>query len=1149
MNFLRNKAVALFVALVCVCSIAGMVLSQQSVAAATTATTTDYLNLRAGPGTSYAVLSTLPEGTEVAVLDDSDPYWAEVKTPSGEQGWCSKEYLNITETKDSELTAVATDTLNLREGAGTSYNVISTISKGETVTVLDNQNSDWAKVKTSSGKEGWCSKEYLQFPETADEPKAAVVRAASQTAKTTDYVNLREGAGTSYDVIFTIPKGSTVTVLDSTSNKNWVKVQTSSGTQGWCSREYLEISTDSDSGSGITATTTAALNLRKGAGTSYDVILTMPKGSTVTILDNSNKDWAKVKTSSGEQGWCSKEYLQYSSDSGSSSSSKQTAKTTDYLNLRKGAGTSYDVILTIPKGSTVTVLDSTSNKAWAKVRTSAGVEGWCSKEYLQFSENSSSGNSGSSLTAKTTDYLNLRKGAGLEYDVIMTLAKGTTVTVLDNSKKDWAKVQTSSGTQGWCSKEYLQIGASSTPTPTPAPTASPTGKARTTDYLNLRKGPGTSYGVILTMEKGITVTVLDNTSNKDWAKVRMSSGTEGWCSKEYLSFSDEEKPETTVTAKTTDYLNLRKGAGTSYDVILTIPKGSTVTVLDKTSNKDWAKVRTSSGVEGWCSKEYLQFSDGSSSGGSTESPSEEYVQTITAVNFRTGPGTDYSVIRTLPTGTVLTVVSTSNPDWIQVEDSNGTKGYVSSEYVQPVSGDGTSITLSHTSVTLPALKTIYTTASSSSGADISWSSSNTKVATVQNGYIYGVAPGTATITASAAGSKVTCKVTVTAAEAVKSVYSDPNVVLAGESCNLVAITDSSREAVKFSVNSQNYTVTKYTSENVSADDGLAANNTRVWKQSVTFSEPGSYKVKVYSQQNGEMSSSYKEMTVFVVSTFDGNSSEERRISNEMLDIISEMEGYSAAVYPDTLAYNIPTLGYGHVLSKGEIFYNNLTKREAWALLCNTINTGSYTTEVNRFIQNNDLLASQSQFDSMVSFSYNVGAGYWNNSSAAFDLRKIILNAVEPPKIASGDSVSAKTTASVTVRKSADDSSSSVVSLSSGTAVQVTSTKFISSSNEMWYQVKTSAGKTGWVRGGYISFTNASSLTHNLKYTDAIAFGSEMLAWHKAGGNCLAGLLYRRLAEAKVYSYADYEAAHMSSPNYKKNTYGYHYPSCMTQYEQ
>ena len=1018
--------------------------------------------------------------------------------------------------------------------------------------------------------------------------------AAATTAKTTDYLNLRKGPGTSYGVIFTIAKGSTVTVLDN-SDDDWAKVKTSSGDQGWCSKEYLDISSSSSS-SQETAKTTDYLNLRKGAGTSYGVILTIAKGATVTVLDNSNKNWAKVRTSSGQEGWCSKEYLTFSSsNSGGSSSGSTTttttAKTTDYLNLRKGAGLSYGVIITIAKGSTVTVLDN-SNKDWAKVKTSTGLTGWCSKEYLAFSSSNSGGSSSGSTTttttAKTTDYLNLRKGAGLSYGVIITIAKGSTVTVLDNSNKDWAKVKTSTGLTGWCSKEYLTFSSTSTPkptatptpkptatptpkptpTPTPKPTATPTPKptatptpsieetATATDYVNLRKGPGTSYGVIRTLDKGEELEVLDST-NPDWVKVRTSKNETGWCSTEYIQFSSEEGSgtEETLVAKTTDYLNLRKGAGTSYDVILTLPLGTTVTVLDN-SNKDWTKVRTSSGLEGWCSKEYLEFSQTSTGGGNSGSTATEktYIKTTTAVNFRTGAGMDYSVIRTLPSGTVLTLLDDSNAEWVYAEDSNGVKGYISSEYVQEVTGSGISITLSHTKASIPALKTIYTTATCSMpGMEIVWSSSNEKVATVQNGYIYGVSAGTATITASAGGAKAQCTVTVTAAEAVKSVYSNPNVVLVGNSVNLVAITDSTRTAAKFVVETENgtktYTVTNYTAENANATQGLAANKTRVWTQAVTFSKAGSYDVKVYSQANGKMSSDYKEMTVFVVSTLSDTSTEERRVSDEMLEIISEMEGYSAAVYPDTLAYNIPTLGYGYVLSKGEVFYNNLTKREAWALLCSAINSGSYTSEVNKFIKNNKLLANQAQFDSMVSFSYNVGAGYWNNSSAAFDMRTILLNAVEPPKVSTSSPASAKTTASLVVYKSATENSGVVTTLGKNTSVQVTSTKFIESSNEMWYQIKTSSGVSGWARGAYISFTNSSSLTHNLKYTDAIAYGSEMLAWHKAGGVCLPGLLYRRLAEAKVFSYGDYDAAHMSSSNYKKNTYGYHYPSCLAAYEK
>ena len=58
-------------------------------------------------------------------------------------------------------------------------------------------------------------------------------------------------------------------------------------------------------------------------------------------------------------------------------------------------------------------------------------------------------------TAVTTDYLNLRTGAGTGSSVVLTLSKGVTVTVLDNSNAQWTKVQTASGKQGYCSKQYL----------------------------------------------------------------------------------------------------------------------------------------------------------------------------------------------------------------------------------------------------------------------------------------------------------------------------------------------------------------------------------------------------------------------------------------------------------------------------------------------------------------------------------------------------------------------------------------------------------------------------------------------------------------------------------------------------------------------
>ena len=69
-----------------------------------------------------------------------------------------------------------------------------------------------------------------------------------------------------------------------------------------------------------------------------------------------------------------------------------------------------------------------------------------------------------SVTAKTTDYLNLREGAGADKKVLLTLSKGITVTVLDNSNATWTKVQTTSGKQGYCSKQYLSVSGTSTST-------------------------------------------------------------------------------------------------------------------------------------------------------------------------------------------------------------------------------------------------------------------------------------------------------------------------------------------------------------------------------------------------------------------------------------------------------------------------------------------------------------------------------------------------------------------------------------------------------------------------------------------------------------------------------------------------------------
>ena len=263
-----------------------------------------------------------------------------------------------------------------------------------------------------------------------------------------------------------------------------------------------------------TATTTDPVNLRSGPGTSYSVVTTLAQGTTVTVTDTSNSKWYAVKTSGGNTGYISVEYLKLAA-----SENLGTATTTDVLNLRKGAGTSYGIVTTLTEGHKGDDPRKRRAKAGTKVKTSSNKTGYVSVEYLKVdSSNSEIGNTSEPEknlgTATTTDVLNLRKGAGTSYGIVTTLAKGTKVTILEKTSKTWYKVKTSSNKTGYVSVEYLKVDSNNSSSGNTSEPEKNLGTATTTDVLNLRKGAGTSYGIVTTLAKGTKVTILEKTSKK-----------------------------------------------------------------------------------------------------------------------------------------------------------------------------------------------------------------------------------------------------------------------------------------------------------------------------------------------------------------------------------------------------------------------------------------------------------------------------------------------------------------------------------------------------------------------------------------------------------------------------------------------------------
>ena len=1024
-------------------------------------------------------------------------------------------------------------------------------------------------------------------------PLAAYAEEVS--AKTTEYVNFRSGPGTNYSSQGIIASGTTITVTD-TSNSEWYAVRLSNGSTGYIYAEYISMSTGSSTSNGEerSAKTTEYVNFRSGPGTNYSSKGVIALGTTVTVTDTSNAQWYAVRLSNGSTGYIFAEYISFTGSNtpsataaptqAPSNGSEQSAKTTEYVNFRSGPGTNYSSKGVIALGTTVTVTD-TSNSEWYAVRLSNGSTGYIFAQYLKLNSSSSAtatpaptqAPSGSEQSAKTTEYVNFRSGPGTNYSSKGVIASGTTVTVTDRSNSEWYAVRLANGSTGYIFAQYLKVTGTSSATPTQAPSNDGTVQAKLTADVNLRRGAGTNYGVIKVIGTGTTVTVTD-ASNSQWYKVKLSDGTEGYLFSEYLKVIsgniDSAKPSATPTptpapsngtvqAKTTSDLNVRKGPGTSYGIIKVIDMNVTVTITEAT-NSSWYKVKLSDGTEGYLAAQYLKITSGdinsvkpgnsgddnTNNGNNSNAPAtDEYVRVTVGLNLRSEPNTSCKVLTVLSTGTVLNVLDRKTSGWVHVRTTGGAEGYVSAEYVTAYDPSSSSASISVSSVDLAQYKTIYIQASAS--GSVTWESSDASVATAKAGvsgqlFIYGAAPGTAKITAKSANGTAlaTVSVTVSAPEAVRFAYTTPNIITAGASFNLKAVTDTQKSAVRFEIDGVGtYDTTSYDSES------QGDNNVRIFSASATISTPGTYTVRAYSSSGGGYSSDYREFTILVVSTTDSDTTtgESRRVSDSMLDNIASYEGYVPQVSPDTLAGNIPTVGYGYVVSKNTTFYNNLTRSEAKAMLADTVNRGSYTTEINRFISSNDLLMSQCQFDALASFSYNVGAGYWNGSGNCY-VRTVIMNAVVPPQdLSSSNPCGGKVTAS-TLPMYQDHSapSTQITTLKINSSVNILDYYRDSSTKQSWYKVSAS-GKSGWVRAGDVAFNSTSGLTHDLNYVDAYTFGSNLLDWHVAGGNCYIGLYYRRLAEAKVFSYGNYAEASPSNGNYKKNTYGYKVPSCLEQH--
>lgn len=196
----------------------------------------------------------------------------------------------------------------------------------------------------------------------------------------TDYVNIRSGPATTYEVLGQLSQGSQVEITDS--RNGWYQVKNSQ-LSGWVRNDLIDLQKEYSlvvTGNGV--------NLRSGPGTTYAPVGYANKGQTLTLLSTTG-DWYQIKTADGlvayiSAAWAEKKEAKTTPPSNSNQpetpavTTSQVEVVSGTVNLRSGPGSSYEKIGSVAAGDILAVLGKEGD--WYEIKKADGstayIAGW-----------------------------------------------------------------------------------------------------------------------------------------------------------------------------------------------------------------------------------------------------------------------------------------------------------------------------------------------------------------------------------------------------------------------------------------------------------------------------------------------------------------------------------------------------------------------------------------------------------------------------------------------------------------------------------------------------------------------------------------------------------------------------------------------------
>ncbi|MCX0364978.1 SH3 domain-containing protein, partial [Clostridium perfringens] len=560
------------------------------------------LGLRKGADSSHEIITSIPRGARVNIIDKVSDNWYKV-------GY--KDFVGYVEAKDIRVLGdnlnqdnvglISANQLNVRTSPNENGQVIGTLHKNDKVNVLDKSIDGWYKIDFN-GRRAYVSSKYVNLisyknnevkTEVKKEPIEGTGKVNINTA-----LNVRQASTTNSRIIGSLKGGEKVNIISE--SNGFYKIEFNNS-YGYVYSKYISKDGDSEK---VQVVKQEEVKKEKVDESKKEAKAT-PKAEPVVLAVRSLNKTGIVNVSSS-------------------------------LNVRRSASTSSKVIGSLSGNTKVTIVGEEG--AFYKIEYK-GSHGYVAKEYIKDVTESNNSNQGTQTpekpsTPETTkktgivnvsSSLNVRSSASTSSKVIGSLSGNTKVTIV-GEEGAFYKIEYK-GSHGYVAKEYVkdvtESSNSNQGTQTPEKPSTPettkkTGIVNVSSSLNVREGASTSSKVIGSLSGNTKVTIV----GEEGAFYKIEyKGSHGYVAKEYIKdikdevVTEPEKPSNPENSKKTGVvtaskgLNVRKEANTSSQIIGILNSGESVEIIGEENG--FYKI-TYKGQEAYASKNYINIFDGNS---------------------------------------------------------------------------------------------------------------------------------------------------------------------------------------------------------------------------------------------------------------------------------------------------------------------------------------------------------------------------------------------------------------------------------------------------------------------------------------------------------------------------------------------------------